>query len=305
MFFKADIKYIFSQEVNCEMLLPGALPYVYWMSFIVIAVSMSVLICINVTSKLSLQTCINIHSLSNQCMMLVSVTLVLTMHYVHGMSYPLQRAHRSYRIVCILESTLSIITVLIPSTSLVFVTVVHYRAIFWIKFTYKLKTKHILFPVLVVWLATLIFATLWITFHGQYSSWYCLPFSSSFSWLSITLQSIITLVCITSLAVCVGCYGTMIAYLYKEEHIVQAMRSQKISNTRLIATRFTITYMLYLFQGILLHIVVWLPLFGYDEWIGALANVLYVLTVTVTDVYLFGYIALQNTIRGWFNKKTK
>ena len=235
--------------------------------------------------------------------MLVSITLVLTMHYVHGMNYPLQRTHRSYRIVCILQSAISIITVLIPSTSLVLLTVVHYRAIFWLKFSYKLKIKHIVIPALLVWFATLIIAAVWTTFHKHYSSWYCLPFTSSVMWVSIVGQSIITLVCIASLAVCVSCYGRMIAYLHKEEHIVQSMRSRKISNTRMIANRFVITFMLYLSQGILILIIVWLPLLGYNERIGALANVFYILTVTFADVYLYGYIALQNAIIGWFNHK--
>ena len=244
------------------MLLPGALLYVYWMSLIVIAASMFILISISLASKLNLQTCINIHSLANQCMMLMSILFILIMHYVHGMSYPLQRAHRSYRIVCILQSTLSIITVLIPSTSLVFLTVVHYRAIFWIKFTYKLKIKHIICPALLVWLATITMAAVWTAYHGDYSSWYCLPFTSIASWLSISGQSIITLVCVSSLAVCVGCYYRMIAYLYKEEHVVQAMRSRKVSNTRMIAKRFTLTFILHMCEGVLIQSVVWLPLFG-------------------------------------------
>ena len=235
----------------------------------------------------------------------MSILLVLIMHYVHGMNYPLQTSERSYKIWCILQSTLSIITVLIPSTSLVLLTVVHYRAIFWLKFSYKLKIKHILFPVLLIWFATLIIGAIWTSFHGHYSSWYCLPFSSSLSWLSITFQSIITLVCITSLAVCVGCYGRMITYLYKEENIVQAMRSRKMSNTKMIAIRFTITFILHMSQGILIHIIVWLPSFGYDEWIGALANALYVITVTVTDVYLYGNVALQKAILDWFHQKPK
>ena len=148
-------------------------------------------------------------------------------------------------------------------------------------------------------------AAVWTAYHGDYSSWYCLPFTSIASWLSISGQSIITFVSVSSLAVCVGCYYRMIAYLYKEEHVVQAMRSRKVSNTRMIAKRFTLTFLLHMCEGVLIQSVVWLPLFGYEEWISALTNVLYVLTVTLIDVYLYGYVALKKTILNWLPQKPK
>ena len=227
------------------------------------------------------------------------------MHYIYGFNYPLFRSYRSVQVDCISHATLSIITLLEPSTTLVLLTVIHYRAVFWAKFDYKLEVKHVLRPVILVWIASLILAALWTILHDGYSTWYCLPFTSLLSWRSIAFQAIITIISIASIGVFMGCYSRMIIHLYREEHVVQAMRSRKISNTRMIAIRFVVTFLCHLSQNILLNAMMWLPLCAYSDQIVALANVMYVITVAFSDVYLHTYISLKSSLLKWLQLKIK
>ena len=280
----------------CVSLLPDTSLLRFWILLFVLLVTIAILVYYSGSTTINPQTCVSIHSLVNQCLMCKSTLLVLIMHYNYGLNYPLIRSSRSSRVDCILHSSLSIISFLIPSSSLELLTVIHYRAVFWARFAYKLEMKHILRPVLLVWIASLILASLWTTFHGPYSSWYCVPFTSTTSWFSIVLQSIISFICVTSLGICVSCYCRMIMHLHQEENIVQAMRSRNISNTRMMSIRFTLTFLFHLSQGVLLHVMMWMPLFGYDEWICALINVLYIISVVITDIYMHAYISLKKTM---------
>ena len=192
---------------NCNLLLPGVpLQSYYWTSLFILLGTVSRIIYCSVSTNFTVQTCVAIHALVNISAMLISTLLVLIMHYIHGLTYPLIRASRERRAACALHSSLSISTFIVPSSSLLFMTIIHYRAIFWAKFDYKLQVKHLVYPILVIWFVTSAFAVVWTSFHGHYSSWYCLPFTSSFSWVDTTLQTIISIVCVTSIAWCVVGY---------------------------------------------------------------------------------------------------
>ena len=224
--------------------------------------------------------------------MLISSVLVLVMHYVHGINYPLLRSSRSGRVGCILHSALTIITLILPSSSLVLVTIIHYRAVFWAKFSYKLQIKHILRPVLFICLASLALAICWTTLYKNYSTWYCLPFAISISWSSIAVQSCISLICMASFALSVVCYCKIIVHLNREENVVQAMRSKKISNTKVFIVRFLCTFLSHLAQGVLLNAMIWLPMLGFSDQVVAIINVMYYFTVAITDVYLHAYVSI-------------
>ena len=295
---------IFSSNNNCNVLLPGApLQSYYWTSLFVLLGTISLIIYYSASTKITVQSCVAIHALVNIFAMLILTLLVLIAHYIYGLNYPLSRSHTTGGVACVLHSSLSIITYLIPPSSLMLTTIIHYRAIFWIKFNNKLQIKNLLYPILFIWLVTLALAALWTSFHGPYTSWYCIPFTSSHSWLSTILQSVISIICMTSLGFCVGCYSKIVIYLHNEEKIVKAMRSHNISNTKTLAIRFVFTFLLHLAQSILMHSTMWLQWFGYDESFVALTNTMYILTVTITDIYFYASIPFKNMLFSWFQPK--
>ena len=276
-------------NANCDILLPGAsLQSSYWISLLFLLCTISLITYISLSNTFNVQTCVAIHALVNISTMIISILLVLVMNYIYGLNYPLVRSTLSGGFACVLHSSLSISTYIIPSTSLVLLTIIHYRAIFWSKFDYKLQIKHLLYPILVIWFVTLAFTALWTSFHGDYSSWYCLPFTRAFSWVHTILQSIISIVCMASMAFSVVCYCKIVKHLHQEEKIVKSMRSTiGISHTKTLATRSIFTFLFHLAQSILMHTTMWMLWFGYDEWLAALTNIMYVLTVALTDVYLY------------------
>ena len=261
------------------------------------------LIYISITTKPNVQTGIIIHSSVNLIIMLISIVLVLIKHYLHGDNYPLQRAQRSDGVACRLHSVFSIISLPIPTSSLVLLTCIYYRAVFWAHFSYKLKIKHIILPMLLTWMFTIVLSVLWTSFHGPYSNWYCLPFPGSLSWLTMVLQSVITTVCVACFGTYVICFVKMIAHLRKEEKVVKSMRSRKMSNTRAIMNRFAFTFMFYISQNILMQTIMWLPFFYLDDLVGAWTNIMYFLTVSITDTYLYTIILLKDKVSTWIQQR--
>ena len=308
MIFKFIVHYICRVKASCESLLTNVNLQVFWISFFILIITILIFVISiihNDLSDLTVLSCVSIQSLVKILMLFSSRLLVLIMHYIYGLNYPLFRSSRSVQVDCIVYATLSTITLLEPSSTLILLTVIHYRAVFWAKFNYKLEVKHILRLVFLVWIASLILAALWTTLRDRYSSWYCLPFTSKFSWMPIILQAIISILSVASLGVFIGCYCRMIIHLYREEHIVQAMRSRKISNTKMFAHRFIYTLLCHLAQSILLNAMMWLPLCGYNDQIVALVNVMYVITVAFSDVYLHTYISLKSSLFKWIQLKKK
>ena len=294
---------IYSVEACCDLLLMTVPLRASWVSLFILLLSMAILTCVNISTSFTLHSCVSIHALINQSMMFSSNLLILTMHYSYGLNYPLLASSRSGRVDCIFHSALSSITILIPSSTLVLLSVIHYRAIFWAQFSYKLEVKHILRFVILIWLASILLTVLWTTLHEDYSGWYCHPPVSTVAWFSIVLQSVVSIVCVSCLCVCVGCYSRMITHLHTEEKAVKPMRSRQMSHTKTIASRFIHTLVLHLAQGGLLNTMMWLSLLGYGEQIVALCNAVYILTVAVTDVYLHTYILLKNILLKTFRKK--
>ena len=289
IYVTSHISLICRVNVNCVVLLSGIpLQSSYWMSLLFLLCAISLITYCSASTTFNVQTCVAIHAIVNISTMISSILLVLVMHYIYGLNYPLVRSTETRGAACVLHSSLSIFTYIIPSTSLVLLTIIHYRAIFWAKFDDKLQIKHLLYLTLVIWSATLAFTILWTIFHGDYSSWYCLPFTSAFSWLHTILQSIISIVCMASMAFTVVGYGKIVKHLHSEEKIVKSMRSTiGISHTKTLATQSIFTFLFHLAQSILMHTTMWLLWFGYDEWLAALTNIMYVLTVALTDVYLY------------------
>ena len=283
-------------NVKCDVLLPGIpLQSSYWTSLLFLLCAISLITYCSASTTFNVQTCVAIHALVNISTMIISILLVLVMNYIYELNYPLIRSAVTGGFACVLHSSLSISTYIIPSTSLVLLTIIHYRAIFWSKFDYKLEVKHLLYPILVIWFVTLAFTFLWTSFHGDYSSWYCLPFTSAFSWVHTILQSIISIIFMTSIVFSVVCYIKIVKYLHREEKIVKSMRSTiGISHTKTLATRSIFTFLFHLAQSILMHTTMWMLWFGYDEWLAALTNIMYVLTVAITDVYLYASFLFRN-----------
>ena len=293
------------QESFCDSLLTAGSLRVFWVALIAPLLTISVLIYINISSTFTVQTIVCIHSMVNLLIIFCTTLLVLSMHYTYAFNYQLTKSNRYKRVDCIIHSSLNSFTLLIPSSSLVLLLVIHYRAIFWVRFNCKLQVKHLVPPVLLIWLISVVVTVIWTTLHRDYSSWYCHPFVSSFAWTSIVLQCCVSSFWLACMALCVGCYGKMIAHLHKEENIVQEMRSRQISHTKMIVIRFIYTFVFYLAQGVLLNTMMWLPLFGYSEQVVAFCNAMYILTVAITDLYMHAYVSLKNIILNKFLKKPK
>ena len=224
--------------------------------------------------------------------MLILTVLILCMYYIYRYNYPLLRDDRSTDVACILHSTLTVFMVPLPSSSLLLLAIIHYRAVFWTKYDSKLNIKSVLLPILLIWLASILLALLWTSLHEQYNEWYCLPFSRSL--FSIILQSTISIVCLVCLFLYVKLYVELIIYVHKEELTVMAMRSRKVSRARMLLIRFTITMFSHISQLVLMNTLLWLPLFGINDTTTAMIFVAYMLTVACTDLYQHCYVLLKN-----------
>ena len=224
--------------------------------------------------------------------------MVLSVHHNYGNLYPFHRDSSSESVLCTVYSSLSIVSLLIPSTSLALLTAIHYRAVFWTKFDNKLENKHVVGLVLLVWFTTTVFMALLATFHSNYSTWYCLPFvtSSPVSWAPVVLQSLSIIVGVTLFIVFVTSYVKMILHVRKEEALVKSARSKKISTTRQLTVKFAITCVLQASQLILMITVMAVALLECDDVIQAISFAAYLLTVTVTDLYLHAYVTLKKIL---------
>ena len=226
--------------------------------------------------------------------------LLVSVHHDYHHNYPLQRASRLDNVACIAHSLLSTMTLLVPSSSLLLLTLIHYRAVFWSQFDNKLSAKQLALPILLIWLIAITTSALWTVFHRHQSGWYCLPFirynSSTFSWVEAILQSMVTLTCLVSLVIFMVYYSKMIMYLYKEEAAVKAMRSKKISNTKQTLIRFSFTCFLQSMQILLMNTTMFLPMLNAKESFQALSYFGYIFTVCTTDIYLHCYVLLRRLI---------
>ena len=225
------------------------------------------------------------------------------MHYIYGYNYPLLRSSRSSDVACIIHGFLTAVMLPLPSTSLLLLTIVHYRAVFWTKYDSKLSIKRVLVPILLIWFITILLSTLWTSFYEQYNEWYCLPFSRSL--FSIILQSTISVLCLTCFLLFIKYYTELLLSVHKEEVTVMAMRSKKFSHTRTLLTRFTITMFLHIAQLVLMNLMLWLPLFDISDDTMAMVYVAYIHTVACSDIYLHAYIILRNRYSDFRSKKTK
>ena len=249
---------------------------------------------------------ITAHALGNQLIMFLASLLILCMHYIYGSSYPLLREARSELFACYLHSALSVVMLLIPSSSIVMLTIIYYRLVFWSRFKSKLSAKQLISAIVSIWFLAVMIAALWTSFHGEYSSWYCLPFihHTSFSLLSMMFQVVITIICIACIVAFVTLYFIMISYLRKEEKRVKSMRSKKVSSTRPVFIRCFWSLFLQLSQFILMCIMMWMPMFCDAENVQVYVFIMYVFTVAVSDIYLHAYVIL---LKRWtkFRKNSK
>ena len=230
--------------------------------------------------------------------MLTSTLMVLSVHHDYGNLYPFHRKLKSDAVICTIYSALSIVSLLIPSTSLVLLIAIHYRAVFWSRFNNKLENKHMVGLVLLIWFTVTVIMSLWAAFHNNHSAWYCLPFmaSSSFSWATVILQSATVFGNVTFFIVFVICYVKMILQVHKEEALVKSARSRKISTTRQLSVKFGITCVLHASQLILMLTVMIVALLDGDDVIQAVSFAAYLLTVACTDVYLHAYLILKKIL---------
>ena len=263
----------------------------YWSSVFVVILTMSLLIYCIVINKLNPHIMVTIQELSNMLVMLMLIILILCMYYIYGSNYPLLRDERSTDVACMIHSVLTVIMMPLPSTSLLLLSIVHYRAVFWSKYDTKLNIKSMLLPILLTWFVTILLSALWASFHEQYSKWYCIPFSHSV--FSVILQSTISVLCLACFFTFIKYYVEMITYVRKEEQTVMAMRSRKFSNARLLLVRFIITTAAHIAQLVLMNLMLWLPLSDVSDATIAMIYAAYIHTVACTDVYLHTYITLK------------
>ena len=305
---KSSCIYIFfilsSTALSCTYLLPGNVSlYLYWLSIFALITTISLLIFCIVVSKLNPHIIVTIQEVLNVLGMLIVAITIISMYYIYGYNYPLLRSSRSTHVACIIHSFLTTVMVLLPSTSLLLLTIIHYRAVFWTKYDSKLSIKNVLVPILLIWFITIALSTLWTSFHEQYNEWYCLPFSRSL--FSILLQSAISTLHLTCFLLFIKYYTELLLSVHKEELKVMAMRSKKFSHTRMLLIRFIITIFLHITQLVLMNLMLWLPLFDISDATMAMIYVAYIYTVACSDIYLHTYIILKNRYLDFRSKKTK
>ena len=271
---------------------------IYWISAFIFMTTIVVLIICIAYTKINVQGIVALQSLVNIWIMLLAVLIVLGVHHDYDDLYPFYRDIRSDGIPCIIYGALSIVSLVVPSTSLVLLSVIHYRAVFWSRFDYKLERKHIICPVLLIWLTIAVLVAVWISLHNNYLSWYCLPFTTaySFSWAPVILQPVVVLISITSITIFVTCYVKMILQVHKEEASVKSARSKKISTTRQLVVKFFITCLLHASQLSLMITVMVLALLESDDVPQPVCFVAYLVTVAITDLYLHAFLVIKSII---------
>ena len=281
--------------MDCEPLLSRSAMPIYWISVLIFTTAIVVLIICIAYTKINVQSTVALHSLINIWIMLLATLIALGIHHDYDDLYPFYRNIRSDSIPCIIYGALSIISLVVPSTSLVLLSIIHYRAVFWSRFDYKLKRRHIIIPVLLIWLTTAILVTVWTSLHTYYSSWYCLPFTTAYSlsWAPVFLQPVLIISSITSLITFVICYVKMILQVHKEEALVMTARSKKISTTRQLVVKFCITGLLYASQLSLMITMMVLALLGSDDVTQSVCYIAYFVTV---DLYLHAFLVIKKMI---------
>ena len=212
-------------------------------------------------SKRNAQVIVVLQALFNQVMMLLSTLLVIGVHFRYQHNYPLQRDSRATDIPCILQSALSVVITFVPSEALVIMTLIHYRIIFWAKYT-QIPIKVGLLVAIVTWVIIISIASTWTSLQGRYLGWYCLPYLAVGAawWFSLVIRCITTLISLMSMSVCIRCYVTMILYLRKEDAAVKTLVDRKTSNSMNMIFRFSITLTLYFAQSLVMNLLIWLSL---------------------------------------------
>ena len=297
--FRECIVYIFRFIVNCEALLPGLTAPIFWLTVIILLASIIWLIVCIAYEKLKVQSLVALQSLINLWVMLISILLLLSLHHDYDNQYPFHRYQRSDDTACSIHSALSVTSLFVPPQSLILLTLVHYRAVFWSRFNSKLEHKHIIGPLLLIWLTLIVIVALWVSFHRDYSNWYCLPYvtSDSFSWAAVILQPLSIIHFLTYFFTFVIFYLKIMFHVRKEEALVKDARSKKISTLRQIIVKFRITCILYLSQMILMLTMMALALSLNNDTLQAVCFAGYVVTVAIADVYLHAYITMKSILR--------
>ena len=271
----------------------------YWFSASICTLAIVVLIVCITYTKIHIQTIVALHSLVNLWVMLISTLMVLSVHHHHGNLYPFHRNLRSDEVFCRIHTTLSIVSRLIPSTSLVLLITIHYRAVFWSRFDNKLERKHMVYFVVGIWIAAMIVGVLWTMLQGSILNWYCYHFMAPnlFSWTSIIPHLVCIICSITSFVAFVICYVKMILHVHKEESLVKSARSKKISTTRKIVVKFVFTFVLHASQISLMITMMVTSLVQGDDVIQVVIFAAYLLTVAITDVYMHAFVALKKKLK--------
>ena len=269
--------------------------YIYFIVIFITLLGIALLTYSITQSTRNAQVIVALQSLLNQVIMLISALLVVGAHFRYNHNYPLQRDARSEDPACIIHSALSVPSLFVPSESLMIMTLIHYRIIFWSKYT-KISITTALIVTIVTWVIIIGVAGTWVSVQSRFIGWYCIPYHAVNDawWLSITIQVIITLTSLVCGFVCVGCYSKIVLYIHREEITVRKMVTRKTSNTRKTSIRFTITCTLYFTQAIIMNVLIWLP--TYDATLEATESwmyICYVLSVIVCDVYVHAYVKVR------------
>ena len=290
---------IFSNPANCLLLLSGVAVYAYFIVILLTTFGIAALTYSITKSKMNAQVIVALQALFNQVIMLISALLVVGVHFRYQHNYPLQRDSRATDIPCILHSVLSVVITFVPSESLVVMTLIHYRIIFWARYT-QIPKKAALFVVIVTWLVVISIASTWTWLQGRYIGWYCLPYLAvgSLWWFSFVMKCMMTLTSLLSMSVCISCYVIMILHLHKEDATVKRLVTRDVSNSRNMFFRFITTLMLYLAQYFIMNVLIWLSTFDVaQEVTESFLFICYVFCVVICDLYLYVYVIVKRALK--------
>ena len=289
---------IFSTSANCDLVLSRVAVSIYFTVVLLTTFGITALTYSITQSKMNAQVIVVLQALFNQVIMLIAALLVIGVHFRYQHNYPLQRDSRATDIPCIMHSVISVVITFVPSESLIIMTLIHYRIIFWARYT-QIPIKVGLLVAIVTWVIIISIASAWTSLQGRYIGWYCLPYLAvgSARWFSLGIRCIITLTSLLSMSVCIRCYVKMILYLRKEDAAVKTLVTRKISNSRNMIFRFSITLMLYFAQSLVMNVLIWIPTYGETrEAAEPFMFICYVFCVVICDLYLYVYVILKRTL---------
>ena len=116
--------FVCSAKVKCGLLLSKGPLFFCWFLILFTSLTVILLIFCIIKSKMSAQSMVALNAVLQHVVTLVMLLLLVSVHHEYSHNYPLQRASRLTKVACTSHSLLSTMTLPIPSSSLLLLTLI-------------------------------------------------------------------------------------------------------------------------------------------------------------------------------------